>query len=121
MATPLIVPPMMAPVRSTDEPGVWIGTAVGAADVEDDEDDDDVLELVLVLVVLELDEVLVEVVLVKLLVPVLGLMLVGVARVLGVAVKSTFKLLTGSALVIPVAVASTVVAKSLEVPHPYWK
>ena len=66
----------------------------------------------------DVDEAVVRV---KVRVPVLRLMLVGVARLLGLTVKDTLWLPMLSAAVTPLALARTVVARSEAVPQPYWK
>lgn len=126
-ATPEMVPPTIAPVLSTEEapaagaapvslgefvPVVVGGVVVGwlvdvvdeLAEVEVDEADDDDEE----------DEELV-----KGLVPVLGSIVIGVETVVGSAVRLTSTLDMDTEAVMPEAVASTVAARSLAVPHPY--
>jgi hypothetical protein len=50
----------------------------------------------------------------------LASIVVGALNVVGLAVKGTLKLVMGRVAVIPVACASTVVARLLAVPQPYW-
>ena len=87
---------------------------------DDEEEDKDVEDFELVTDDEEAD-VEEAVVRVKLRVPVLGLTLVGVAKLLGISVKDTLWLAIFSAEVKPDALAWTVVARSEAVPHPYWK
>lgn len=139
-ATPEIVPPTMAPVLSIDEAPAAGATVVSLGEVVVVGVAGTVVvvpalvvvvdELVVVVDELVEDSVDVEeadevdvaedVVLVKLLVPVLGSIVIGVATVVGCAVRLTSMLVMDTEAVPPEAVASTVAARSLAVPHPYW-
>ncbi len=134
---------MMAPVLSTPEPesapcctDALPETPPVAPAVDDDVDDivevEEVVELVddeeVVVDEVVVDDFLVDewvgVARVKLWVPVLGLMVVGTDRLVGVAEKLKLSLLS---VTIPAkgalieGVASTVVARVLAVPHPNWE
>lgn len=139
----------MAPVLSTLElplppsaPALvaWAGALVvlleevlAVWEVEDEVEDDDVLDVLELLVEddLELVELLLETEDVGVEVdaeldvdgvnvPVLVLIVVGVASVLGDSVRLTWTLVRETASVRPDADASTVVPRALAVPHPYW-
>ncbi|KAF3020640.1 hypothetical protein E8E14_012256 [Neopestalotiopsis sp. 37M] len=128
-ATPAIVPPTIAPVRSKDDE-VVAGASVGpdvtelvadrvvdvAADVDEEEeeleDDEELVEV-------ELEELEEELLLdedEKLLVPVLGLIVVGSESVVGVAVKATALVIIITS--VPLNIDWTVVARLEDVPQP---
>ncbi|KAF7535659.1 hypothetical protein G7054_g5178 [Neopestalotiopsis clavispora] len=126
-ATPAIVPPTIAPVRSKDDE-VVAGASVGAdvpelvadrvvdvaADVDEEEeeleDDEELVELEELEEELLLDEDE------KLLVPVLGLIVVGSESVVGVAVKATALVIIITS--VPLNIDWTVVARLEDVPQP---
>jgi len=141
-ATPLMVPPTMAPVRSGArlELAVAGGAAVdfsvgavvcvGAVDVLDSEELDElcveVLRVLLVVLLVELLVVLLAVLLsllLSLLLPRLLLLLLSSDTVfaLGVSLKLIVKLGRSIVAEMPLALANTVAAMELADPQPNWK
>lgn len=135
-ATPLIVPPTMAPVRSGErfELAVAGGAAVdfsvgnvvcvGSVDVLDSEELDELcVELLRVLLEVLLVELLVVVlaVLLSLLLLLLLLLLSDTVFARGVSLKLIVKLGRSIVAEMPLALANTVAAMELADPQPNWK